>query len=252
MDFPSIYNYGDYVKWHHLQNPEDVDLPFKLDTFREDLQRLAAQDLVLVNEMFKYFLGYAQGEYQTVKGEITQYEAAETIDFKKTSSIINKLWRNYKNKSRFIKLSEIQSQITDLIRTEISGETLASCRFLAERFLIEKIYNPELRAQCEKKISKITYEPEMKMASGYFAYHILIYFTDGIIIEVQIFSSIVKKWRKLSHNLYEIVRSAPIDYDFGSKQSRLVSLGHLFHLAECEIERLQEEYNKPLSQSTSI
>lgn len=244
MDFPSTYNYGEYVKWHHLQNPVDEDLPFKLDTLRNELAQSATKDLQLLNEVFRYFFDYAQSEYQVTKQERTKYEATDEVDFKKTSSIINKLWRNYKIKNTFIALTEIKSQITDLIRTEIVGDTLASCKFLAERFQIQHIHNPALRTRCEKEISKINFEPEMKMASGYFAYHILIYFTDGIIIEVQIYSSIVRKWRKLSHNLYEIVRSSPIDYDFGSKQSRLVSLGHLFHLAECEIERLQEEYNK--------
>ena len=90
----------------------------------------------------------------------------------------------------------------------------------------------------------------MKMASGYFAYHILITFSDNIIIEVQIFSSIIKKWRELSHTLYEITRVNQLNPEFGSKESRLISLGHLFHLAECEIERLQQEFNN-ISQKNS-
>ena len=244
MNFPQKYHSADYVKWHHFKEPNDVDLPLKIDNLQDELEKSSAENLKLLQEVFEYFFEYAKTEYKTSKNEETTYQAADKIDYKKTSSIINKLWRNFKNKSKFIPLANIKSEITDLIRTEIVGDTLTSCRFLAERLKIKNIHNKNLKTKCEKVIKDISFEPEMKMASGYFAYHILVHFADGITIEVQIYSAIIKKWRDLSHTLYEIVRDSPIDHDFGSKESRLISLGHLFHLAECEIERLQEDFNK--------
>jgi ppGpp synthetase/RelA/SpoT-type nucleotidyltranferase len=244
MDFPVKYLSSDYVKWHHIREANDIDLPLKLDNLREELQKSATEDLKILHEMFAYFFEYSKNEYKVSKNEDTEYNSPANVDYKETSSILNKLWRNYKDKGKFISFSNIKKEITDLVRTEIVGDTLTSCRFLAERFKVQNIHNPELKAKCETAITSISFEPEMKMASGYFAYHILIHFADEIIIEVQIYSSIIKKWRDLSHNLYKIVRDAPIDPEFGSKEGRLISLGHLFHLAECEIERLQEDFNK--------
>jgi ppGpp synthetase/RelA/SpoT-type nucleotidyltranferase len=85
----------------------------------------------------------------------------------------------------------------------------------------------------------------MKMASGYFAYHGLIRFSSGHVVEVQIYSALMSEWRKLSHLLYERVRVEPItQHEFGSKETRLISLGHALHLAECEIQRLSHEIDR--------
>lgn len=209
-----------------------------------DLQKTSADSLALLKDVLPYFFKYAAKEYKTSKHQDTEFYSPDNVDFKKTSSIINKLWRNVKNKNKFVKLADIKNEITDLIRTEVVGDTLTSCHFLAERIKFENIHDKDLKARCEKAITKISFEPEMKMASGYFAYHILFRFIDGTIVEVQIYSAIVQKWRKLSHTLYQIARDAAIDHEFGAKESRLISLGHLFHLAECEIERLQDEFDK--------
>jgi hypothetical protein len=59
------------------------------------------------------------------------------------------------------------------------------------------------------------------------------------------YSALMSEWRKLSHLLYERVRLEPIpQHEFGSKESRLISLGHALHLAECEIQRLRQELEK--------
>ena len=244
MEFPQKYHSANYVKWHHSKEPGDIDLPTKIDELRVSLRKDAEEDLKLLSELFSYFFEYAKKEYKTSKNEDTTYETADSVDFKETSSILNKLWRNCKNKSKFIKFSDIKTEITDLIRTEIVSDTLTSCRFLAERIKIENIYNAELKGKCEKAITDISFEQEMKMGSGYFAYHILFRFANGNTIEVQIYSAIIQKWRKLSHTLYKIARNENVGHEFGTRESRLVSLGHLFHLAECEIERLQQEFNE--------
>jgi hypothetical protein len=55
-------------------------------------------------------------------------------------------------------------------------------------------------------------------------------------------AAIMSEWRRISHMLYEQVRVKPIEHhEFGSKESRLISLGHMLHLAECEIQRLSHD-----------
>ena len=81
------------------------------------------------------------------------------------------------------------------------------------------------------------------MESGYFAYHGLVHFRNGLVVEVQIHSDLMKQWRKLSHALYELARAELIrTYEFNSKESRLISLGHLLHLAECQLQQLRQEF----------
>ncbi len=104
------------------------------------------------------------------------------------------------------------------------------------------IHDEEKKDKWLKNIKSITVDEEMKMASGYFAFHGIISFENDINIEVQIYSNLTSAWRNLSHNLYEKVRSATrIEKEMGSPESRLISLGHLLYLAESEIERLQKE-----------
>jgi ppGpp synthetase/RelA/SpoT-type nucleotidyltranferase len=243
MNFPKKYNASKYVEWHHLREPNDLDLPHKLDQLIQELKKKSIDDVKLLTELFQYFRKYSKKEYNKLFNKKTEFELSE-INYKKPTRIINKLWRKYNNNKKFVSLKRLENEITDLIRTEIIGDTLTSCKFFVERFKKENIHDKLLKTKCDKKIMKISHEPEMKMESGYFAYHILIYFNDNIKIEIQIYSAIIKEWRDLSHLLYEIVRDSPIDHEFGSKESRLISLGHLFHLAECEIERLQDEFDQ--------
>lgn len=83
----------------------------------------------------------------------------------------------------------------------------------------------------------------MKMESGYFAYHGEVCFKGGLIVEVQIYSELMRQWRRRSHVYYERARvEGKQKHEFDSKESRLVSLGHLLHVAECELHKLAEEF----------
>ena len=85
----------------------------------------------------------------------------------------------------------------------------------------------------------------MKMESGYFAYHGEVRFRTGLIVEVQIYSELMRQWRRLSHVHYELARvESKQRHEFNSKESRLVSLGHLLHVAECELQQLAEEFRQ--------
>ena len=213
----------------------------------------ALPDLVFLNRLLNYFFGYVVAESDIGLGNFefalsdalkdTSSESYERL-FKSWVSIINKLWRknNGKKQKECVTLSNIKTEISDLIRTEIIGETLYSCQFLALRLERKCIHDPALLKDYDEIVKKIAVEPEMKMSSGYFAYHVMFYFKSGNILEVQIYSSMMKKWRDLSHHLYEIVRLNPTNKpEFGTTESRMISLGHLLHLAECEIDRLQKE-----------
>ena len=137
MDFPKEFNSVEYVQWHNETIPGDADLALKIDELLEEVKTTSINDVNLLKEMFQYFFKYAEQEFETSLKETAKYEAAEEVNYKSSSSLINKLWRNYKNKEKLIPVSEIKNEITDLIRTEIIGDTLTSCRFLAERFKIE-------------------------------------------------------------------------------------------------------------------
>jgi ppGpp synthetase/RelA/SpoT-type nucleotidyltranferase len=253
IKFPEEFRAGDYVSWHIKHHPTDQNFEIRLDQLRSDLKTTAIQDLEALDRIMRYFFGFVKnespiniGEFQFPLTEAIANPEGEGYDFlfKSFSSIVNKLWR--KNKGRkladCVTLANIGSEITDLIRTEIITESLATCRVLAEKLDRRRIYDNQISALFDASVARISIEPEMKMSSGYFAYHVMFYFKSGNSVEVQIYSAMMKKWRDLSHHLYEKVRLAPSKkHNFGTMESRMVSLGHLLHLAECEIERLQDE-----------
>ena len=144
-----------------------------------------------------------------------------------------------------VHLHNIQEHLTDLVRTDVAATTLDSARFLAERMnaLPAIIYEPKVRKAFDDAVASISFGPEMKMESGYFAYHGLVRFRNGLVVEVQIYSELLRQWRRISHHLYERARIEGKQlHEFNSKESRLISLGHLLHVAECELQRLAAEF----------
>lgn len=259
MRYPQVFNDIEYTKWHESKFPQDKPLSEKITNLRNGLITNAKDNLDLLARIIEYKTSYCSNEYQTSKKVKVTYDTPllEALNdlrgnkyqliFKSKESIINKLWRKNKNQDKTISLENLSQEITDLIRTEIISSTLDSAKFLAERFESSNpnIYESKLQEQFNSKIDLIKFEPEMKMASGYFAYHGLVHFKDGMKIEIQIYSSLMKQWREMSHILYEKIRLKPQEiYEYGTSESRLISLGHLLHLAECEIQRLQEEFEK--------
>ena len=145
-------------------------------------------------------------------------------------------------------INNIKEEITDLVRTEIISETLGACKFLSEKLNTDilSLLEGNIKKDFIKYVKHIISEPEMKMYSGYFAYHGLVTFKSGVIVEFQIYSSLMKTWRELSKILYARIRLNPKSiHEFGTTESRLISLGHLLHIAECEITRLEDELNNP-------
>ncbi|OJW06999.1 MAG: hypothetical protein BGO49_27520 [Planctomycetales bacterium 71-10] len=260
---PTPYSQEGYVQWHEEAVEADRGLLNRLDDFRRGLMAEARPDLDLLYQVLTYMFTYARNEYRRARGQEASYqtplsEALPSVGpsgnpsprysdlFKSAPSIVNKMWRKAGDEPG-VTLSDLRRSITDLIRTDVRTETLDGARFLAHRMndLPGLLYNQELKEQYEGRVESIAFEPEMKMASGYFAYHGLVRFRSGSVVEVQIYSALMSEWRRLSHQLYERVRLEPVaKHEFASPEARLVSLGHALHLAECEIMRLRQEIDR--------
>lgn len=254
--YPEKYNKEQYIAWHESHFTDDSNLLKKIDNLRDEFKADLEKDLEFIAELLYYLIPSSQKEYKIhyetdfeynipLKNSLSNNKGKKyDLLFKSTDSIINKLWRKNKDKPS-VNLTNLKNELTDLVRTEITCTTLAACRFISKRIELKNIILPSdyhLKKKLDAKVITIEFEPEMKMASGYFAYHGLIKLKNGITIEVQIYSSLMANWRKLSHKLYEKIRLNPIEkHEYGTSESRLVSLGHLLHLAECEVERLETE-----------
>jgi len=250
-NYPQSYDKEKYISWH-VKNFKDNNLEKNIDNLMKNLKEKAHDNLELLDYVLKYHFKYCKNEYGKQKNIPINYETPlmdslinGSYDdlFKSKESILNKLWRKNKNNQN-VNLTNIKRKITDLVRTEVIAPTLDSAKFLAEHLesIGSNIYNKKLAKKCANKIRKICFEPEMKMESGYFAYHVLIYFKNDIVVELQIYSALMKEWRRLSHKIYEESRGIDeINYKYGTKESKLISLGHLLHLAECQLEQLQNQ-----------
>lgn len=256
-NFPEKFDKAEYISWHEEAFPEDSSLELKIDEYRDELKK-DYEPLLFVFKLISRQIRNLKGEFGLQNSYEYTYEfppidesfspdnANWDMLYKSSDSIINKLWRLNKSGSK-ISLKNVSEQITDLIRTEIIVSNMAGCKFLAERLNIKHIKLEEggdFDIQMKKYVDDISFEPEMKMHSGYFAYHGIVKLKSGISMEIQIYSKLMSNWRKISHKFYEKVRVEPIEkYEFGTPESRLISLGHLLHLAECEVERLEKEFS---------
>lgn len=254
--YPQTFDKATYIAWHENKFPEDSKLENKLDALRKDLVKDLREDLKFLADLLYYLIPACNNEYKIQHNTEFQFQIplVSILDepsslqyeliFKSTDSIINKMWRKNKEEET-LNLGNITQNINDLVRTEVICSTLAACEFISKRLALKNINLPpdyHLKQTLDEKVHDIIFEPEMKMSSGYFAYHGLAKLKNGISIEIQIYSALTSNWRKLSHKLYDKVRLKPIEkHDFGTSESRLISLGHLLHLAECEVERLEKE-----------
>ncbi|HAX9753986.1 TPA: hypothetical protein JS190_003632, partial [Escherichia coli] len=149
-----------------------------------------------------------------------------------------------RNTTNYVKTTNIKENIKDLARSSVilSTHKFANDFSKALPNWREKLEWNHVALDDFSNIIEIKVEQEAKMASGYFAYHADVIYDDGFHVEIQIYSQLNEVWRGLSHKLYEKTRlQQDVEYGHGTSASRLVSLGHLLHLAECEAERLQKE-----------
>ena len=175
-----------------------------------------------------------------------QLESDYNSIFKSTDSIIDKLWRKNKDESpdSYITTENFNYRIKDLIRSSVIVSTQSYAKDLSTALSDwkNKLEINDISTGEYNDIFEIVVEHEAKMASGYFAYHIDVVYDDNTHIELQIYSQLNNVWRNLSHKLYEKTRlNQDVTHGHGTVASRLVSLGHLLHLAECEAERLRSD-----------
>lgn len=251
------YNYLSYINWHNEIMPTDSPLDSNLDQLINDLKLHSEMKFEEISQILTGIASYSEfecrcqtrgfldGKFIIPLQDFSKNSPGYTHLFKSRESIVDKLWRKnkYLSENNYINLSNIKLNITDLVRTSVIAPTLFHAKFFAERLSKwNEILPPEQRELCPSVLS-INVDSEAKLASGYFAYHSLIKFRDESCIEVQIYSQLTSAWRHLAHKMYEKTRLGDSSLiEPGSPSSRLVSLGHLLHLAEWEIERLQEQF----------
>lgn len=268
------YNYYEYIKEHEKKFEEDKEFEEKLDSIIIGLKKNYH------NELLAFY------KWVTIKKNIIQREKGIEIDFdaisslkevealvndrkyegdvsdklenllknsqyiklfKSKDSIVNKLWRKNIRENKKISLSNLKEKITDLVRTEIVVSNSFDAEYFARQLSIRNDeHEGTIRRDYGVSLKKIEFEPELKMEKGYFAYHLLFEFESGFILELQIFSNLMKEWRKLSHIIYEELRvkDEKEENSIGSIETRMTSLGHLLHIAECEINDLKKQVNK--------
>jgi ppGpp synthetase/RelA/SpoT-type nucleotidyltranferase len=260
MKYPERFDATTYSDWHGATFPADSPLKEKLDNLRDNLIDQCLEPLSALARILTYTANYCLFEYEQHAKTATDYNIhllealtpnpgslANELLFKSTDSIINKLWRKNNKPVPDIHLGNLRHHIKDLVRTDISATTLDSAAFLATRMnaLPGIIHDEKIRKSFDEWIESVDFGPEMKMESGYFAYHGSVVFKSGLVAEVQIYSDLMRQWRRLSHHLYERARTiGKLKHEFNSKESRLISLGHLLHLAECELRQLAQDFSE--------
>jgi ppGpp synthetase/RelA/SpoT-type nucleotidyltranferase len=262
--FPSKFDQAAYLRWHDARFPEDAPLKEKLTGYCAELRTRApqayldavAQLLSLMSshcatEVDIYSKGLLSGAYTPILPTGKRKNAYPDTMFKSVDSIIDKLWRKNRDaistSDGYATLGNLSSHIHDLMRTSVVAPTFHHARIFAEHF---KNWNKVIKDESAKKkhfsqIREVHVDAEAKLQSGYFAYHCSVSFKDGHAVEVQVYSQLVEAWRRLSHHVYEQTRLGVTSKDApDSAQTALVSLGHLLHIAETDLERLAESFKR--------
>jgi ppGpp synthetase/RelA/SpoT-type nucleotidyltranferase len=260
---PQAYDKELYASWHNSCIPEDADIIARLEKTREALKSSSSSSLAALSQLLTQikaitekecrvrFKGISQGQFLVPTSQFSEQPSNKSYDllFKSSDSILEKLWRkNLRRSSNYASLSNLQLEITDLLRTSVVAPTLGHAHLFAERLesWLEIVDASDIETYLDE-IDRVEVDMEAKLASGYFAYHIIVRVKSGLCIEVQIYSQLSEAWRSISHKLYETKRlkEESLTTRAGSAEARLVSLGHLLHLAECELDRLAVEFTKP-------
>lgn len=250
---PPSFDPRSYVAWHEGEVPADAPLFDKLTNLRNELISEAPTRFEQLGQLLTHTARFSRTEarlrtkllpsaYIVPTEELKAPSSAPTT-FKSVTSIVDKLWR--KNRSGpNVTLVNIRSEITDLVRVSVIAPTQFHVGIFGDRLrLWDELISDSERKSYLAGILSVRVDAEAKLASGYFAHHALVTFDDGYVVEVQVHSTLAAAWRELSHHAYERARLGLDEgASFGGPSTRLVSLGHLLHLAECELERIAFEF----------
>lgn len=265
--FPTEYSQDAYVAWHNVARPEDADLVDKVSELRGRLTAESPAHLEILGQLLTMLAVHTEREVRISTEKLLagsfrlptqQFAGKEGVPddglFKPVRSIIEKMWRkNATGAEPRVGVANLAEHVTDLVRTSVVAPTLLHAREYAKRLAQWSEFiegdQPE-GAPDFSQITDISVDPEAKLASGYFAYHGLVAFKDGLKVEVQVYSELTSSWRSISHRLYEKARvGTAADVRPGTTDARLASLGHLLHLAECELERLVADYASQMTKT---
>lgn len=260
---PEVYDRDAYVSWHEASFPGDVPLELKLKGIHDELMSLGpSRYLEPLGQLLTHTAVYCQAEAEMAteglmagayKVELTEHvktnKYPETT-FKSVGSILDKMWRKNRDavdSGRWVDLDKVKTGFGDLIRTSVVAPTQYHAGFFATRLQNWEriIKDDDMRKAHLASVAAVSVDAEAKLASGYFAYHCSVRFSDGQTVEVQVYSQIVSAWRNLAHRVYEHGRLEKASRNEpGTVSSRLISLGHVLHLAECELERLAADMRR--------
>ena len=252
--FPPSYNRDIYIKWHENEFEVGSNLLKSLNEFQEkvtdyffekDKKTQLSTLLQFINEVLRISEIRRNNITYSIHPDIpTNKTLFKQKYLKQHDSIVNKFWR--KNKEILnIKTDNFDMKLKDLIRFSIKVDSLTSAetiaKVLSDKELLIK-HSKDCKEYFENELEKIEIDNEMKMSSGYFAYHCYFYFKQSFIVEIQIFSELSNFWRKMSHKIYDKVRLQDSQiYKFNDVNSRMISIGHLLYLAECEHASIEKE-----------
>lgn len=257
--YPQEYSKVQYIKWHEQNIEKDISLESEIDNILIKLKEQNKDRLVKLAELLSrthsFLLLASRMKKEDISDCNTEIQLQENLHqnydllFKSKESILDKMWR--KNKEREmgdeITTKNIKDEMGDLIRSSIVTSTFAYADNLASSISLWKDLIDELKLDKNdyKDLVSIDTQQEAKMDKGYFAYHLDVRYSDGLRIEIQIYSKLSQIWRNLSHKLYEKIRlGEDVKWAHGAAAARLVSLGHLLHLAECEVQHLKQNISK--------
>jgi ppGpp synthetase/RelA/SpoT-type nucleotidyltranferase len=252
MSYPSKFDKELYINWHK-EHLEDINIINDIEKTQDEISDFFFDnDKKILLGLFQFInevIRISKIRRQNINFEIVPEQPKNIVEFKRkylktTDSIINKLWRKNQQEPK-IKMSNLKDYIKDLIRFSIKVDSLKSAETIAN-ILSDKSILVDNSTDCknlfESNLEKIAVDNEMKMSSGYFAYHCYFHFQNSCIVEIQLFSELSNYWRKMSHNIYEQVRiSDNENMKFNDINSRVISIGHMLYLAECELYNIENE-----------
>lgn len=250
---PQTYDKDIYVRWHEDEFEVGSNVYSSLSEFQERVANyFFDEDKKQLFTLFQFInevLRISEIRRSNIDSNILPEKPKNKIEFKQkylkqSDSIVNKFWRKNRN-ILDVKTSSFHLQLKDLIRFSIKVDSLMSAETIAKVLSNKELlikHSKDCREYFECELDKVEIDNEMKMSSGYFAYHCYLYFKKSFIVEIQIFSELSNFWRKMSHKIYDKVRLQDEQtYKFNDINSRMISIGHLLYLAECELASIEKE-----------
>lgn len=265
MKFPHIYDETLFDLWYASKAKKSINVNRNIEKIRNDIAKYFMTIISVGGKettIWDYFLKFldASLEHTKVHKKLSSIDFVPTFfpknvnEFQKyylktTKSIKNKLWRKNKEKidknlRGYVKIEDLTTSMNDLARLSIKANSLQIAEEMSNELAnINEFQNHDgIKNFYDNYLTKIIVDTELKTPSGYFAYHIYFHFNKGYVIELQVYSELSNYWRNVSHIIYEKIRTLPKkQLKFNDLDSRLISLGHLLYLADCELCNIVKE-----------